>query len=319
MKYIYNIVYLLLFSNFSFGQDPIFTQFYNSPMLVNPSLVGTNMKMKQKFTFISKNQSWNHGIQSYYENMITLEKDLTYKMNSNNNFYLGILFLNQNSNNGILNNNYFIFNLTDKIKLSENDFLKASIQSSYKNTFVNLSNSYFQNQFDSYGFSNISDIYDPISSFSISNFDVNPGVIYEHIDNNIKYNFGFAIFNVSKPVKTLSSNFTYFQPVKYIFNGSLNYNFQSNNSLFLSGYYQFNQLKNLFTLGGTYGFDLNNASNIIYLGFWNRFGYSISPNFGIKHKNVHFNLTYDIPTKNKIYNVYKTSIFETSLVVDFGK
>lgn len=277
------------------------------------------MKMKQKFTFISKNQSWNHGIQSYYENMITLEKDLTYKMNSNNNFYLGILFLNQNSNNGILNNNYFIFNLTDKIKLSENDFLKASIQSSYKNTFVNLSNSYFQNQFDSYGFSNISDIYDPISSFSISNFDVNPGVIYEHIDNNIKYNFGFAIFNVSKPVKTLSSNFTYFQPVKYIFNGSLNYNFQSNNSLFLSGYYQFNQLKNLFTLGGTYGFDLNNASNIIYLGFWNRFGYSISPNFGIKHKNVHFNLTYDIPTKNKIYNVYKTSIFETSLVVDFGK
>jgi hypothetical protein len=63
--------------------------------------------------------------------------------NKYNRLSLGLMMLNENSNGGILSNNYFNAALSNQTQLTEKIILKMAISGTYSNRMLNLSNSTF--------------------------------------------------------------------------------------------------------------------------------------------------------------------------------
>lgn len=301
------------------GQGPSFTQFFVAPMTVNPSLIGSNMTSTYRLSILSRNQSWGvNGVQPYRENMINLEKNIFSKNLKTNPIFLAVSMLNESSNQGILNINYFNFTISNKIRISENNFIKAGIQTSFVNHFFNLNNSNFQSEFGNYGFTSNNNQLDPIGLSNNNFIELNPGFVYEHKNKNYSYELGGTVFHISKFYNNSINNSKYLIPIKYIINGSFRMKLKNNDSFLFSGFFQSNNIIKRLNFGGLYSINFSNSSKSFSFGLWNQLNESANPYFEFKNNKLQFGLSFDVI---KFYNKYSnlpTSSIETSIVFNFG-
>lgn len=301
------------------GQDPTFSQFDIASPTINPALIGSNMSSLYRFTFLTKKQSWGiNGVQPYVGNMINLERDLMLNKAKYNRLYIAVSMLNESSNQGILNNNFFNFTLSNKVRISEKNSIKTAIQATYTNLFVNLNNSNFQSEFGNYGFLNNINTFDPIPSTSNSYYELNPGVIFEHQDSTYDFLIGGAIFHASNPRVSFFNNIKYQIPIRYVINGSLKLKLKNKNELIFSGYFQSNSKINRLTIGGLYSININNSIKSLSFGIWNKFNEALYPYFAFKYNKIQLGISYDILENRKKISNFSTSSLETSMIWSFG-
>ncbi len=92
----------------SHAQDPHFSQYFSSPMTVNPALIGRGVDDGRLLVDL-RSQWWGStGTKPYNTETVSFEKRLAaQKLSSNNNLSFGLMMLTDQSNGGILQNNYF--------------------------------------------------------------------------------------------------------------------------------------------------------------------------------------------------------------------
>ena len=73
-KYIIILVLSLFISELAISQDPYFSQYFASPMTLNPSLIGSDLKKESRLQMITRNQWWGGNSKPYTTNMVSLEK-----------------------------------------------------------------------------------------------------------------------------------------------------------------------------------------------------------------------------------------------------
>src|SRR6478752_7738621 len=176
------LLYAAIFTcSLSQAQDPHFSQYFASPMLVNPALIGKEVPDWRTITNY-RSQWWNATISPFTTTTISLEKSFQTGTSGKNTLGLGFAILSDASNSGLLKNNYFILGAAYNLALDAEgrQLLGIGLEGSYANRLLDANKFEFQSQFGSMGFQRSAPSGDPVSVLSSTYWDMNVGIHYSN-------------------------------------------------------------------------------------------------------------------------------------------
>lgn len=186
--FIYLTFFIAVFSSplISWGQDPLFTQFYASPLYLNPALTGEVSDYRVATTY---RDQWTGIPGSFQTNIVSFDYNLS-KMNSG----VGIYFLNDRTNALDLKTNQIAASYSYKIPLSKKVTARAGLQAGYIFKNSDVSRLTFGDQIENGGGNTLENI----NNFNAALIDFSTGfVVYSE-----KYWIGASMFHINQPRKS---------------------------------------------------------------------------------------------------------------------
>jgi type IX secretion system PorP/SprF family membrane protein len=166
------------------AQDPHFSQFYSSPMTLNPALTG---KFDGTFRLAAnyRNQ-WPTINNAFTTATASLDMPiLANRLPEFDTWGVGILGLSDQSGNKILRNNYIGISTAYSKGLDENGYHQLAIgfQGVYTNKKLDVAMADFQDELTSLGFTGVTSEVFNNQSVAINYFDLNVGILYTGTTN----------------------------------------------------------------------------------------------------------------------------------------
>ena len=295
---LYLLATLLLMSFFANAQDPHFSQFFASPLTLNPALTGKfdgTLRVAGNY----RNQ-WPAFNNVYTTSTLSVDFPiLKSKLPDYDTWGLGILALTDKAGGGVLTNNYLGISTSYHKALDEDGFQQLGIgfQGTYGQKRLNTDNLKFEDQLTPFGFTGVTaDVFNT-QNLNINYLDVNAGLLYTHSTNESNnFYVGASMYHINRPkesfkggnwniaTRTTISAGGYF-PVSDIL------------TLHTSGIYQYQNKATETTVGGALAASLDdtgdNPTNV-YIGSWYRFDDAIIPYVGLEFAGMRLGATYDI-------------------------
>jgi type IX secretion system PorP/SprF family membrane protein len=280
------------------AQDPNFSQFFASPLTLNPALTGKfdgvfrvagnyrNQWPTINNAFVTGTASFDMGI---LKNAIP-EVDQ---------FGVGIMMFSDKSGSGALTNNYIALSTAYHKSLDEDGFhqIGAGFQATYVNKRLDVTKVYFEDQLTSNGFTGVTSEVFSQQQMSVSYFDVNAGILYNGTtngDNN--YYFGASMYHLTRQKETFQNGEYYLEPRLTLQAGG-RIPLAVNRAIHISANHS-RQAKAVNTIvGGAFEMNLNPEEPVptnLYFGSWYRFGDAVIPYIGLEFKSFHFGFSYDV-------------------------
>jgi type IX secretion system PorP/SprF family membrane protein len=280
------------------AQDPHFSQFFSSPLTLNPALTGKfdgTLRVAGNY----RNQ-WPAFNNVYTTSTLSVDFAILKKsLPDFDTWGVGILALTDRAGAGVLTNNYIGLSTSYHKALDEDGFQMIGIgfQGTYGQKRLNTNNLKFEDQLTPFGFTGVTrDVFNT-ENVNINYFDVNAGLLYSGSTNG-ENNFyvGASMYHINRPkesfkggnwniaTRTTISAGGYF-PVTDIL------------TFHTSGIYQLQNQSSETVLGGAMAAALDpqseNPSNV-YAGSWYRIGDAIIPYLGLEFAGLRIGATYDI-------------------------
>lgn len=281
------------------AQDPHFSQYFTSPMTLNPALIGKEIAdWRALATF--RSQWWgSNQAAPFYTTTVSLEKNFFTGSTGKSVFGIGVSLLSDASNAGLLKNNFFTTGASFNIALdgNGNEFLGVGIEATYANRLVDAGKFEFQSQFGSMGFQRSIPSGDPVNIVSNHYWDMNVGVHYSknYPANNWGFRLGAAVFHTGTPQEGVFSSSTYSIARRISLQSGLVFHLTNNDELNFSGISETQGQNSIFTLGAVYKARLNDKTiESLNIGLWNRFRDAIYPYIGLEGKNWLVGISYDV-------------------------
>ena len=307
--------YLLIFSlliitipMMSKAQDPHFSQYFNSPLTVNPALTGKGVDDGRLLVNL-RSQWWGStGTVPYNTETISYEQRLAQGSNNHNNLSFGLMLLADQSNGGLLQNNYFTgsFAYNQALDGAGNSMLGAGLSVTYANRLLNPDMFQFQTQFGSMGFQRSIPSNDPVALQSNKYFDINAGAQYSlRMNDKLGWNIGVSMFHLTSPTEGVYSNNRYQIDPRYNVQAGMQFYFADHSELHVSGLYESQYGNSIYTLGAVYKIKVvSDALETVNLGIWNRFTDALYPYLALEGKKWVVGFSYDIVTSSvkTVYN-----------------
>lgn len=286
----------------STAQDPNFSQFFASPLTLNPALTG---KFDGVYRVAGNYRNQWPTINNAFTTM-TASVDFGIMKNGipeTDQFGVGIMAFSDKSGNGVLQNNNAAISVAYHKGLDENGYhqIGAGFQGVYLNKRLDVSKVYFEDQLTSSGFTGVTSESFSSQQVNLNYFDLNAGVFYNGTTNGYNnFYIGASMYHINRPKESfqkgdfLLSARTTIQAGGKIPVGSYNYlHFAANHSM---------QAKAHNTMiGGAYAMNVNgdedNPTNV-YLGTWIRFNDAIIPYIGLEFGEFHLGASYDVNTSS---------------------
>ena len=296
----------LLLSTFfvtvSIAQDPNFSQFFASPLTLNPALTG---KFDGVFRVAGNYRNQWPTINNAFTTM-TASVDFGLMKNripEIDQFGMGIMAFSDKSGNGVLQNNFGAISLAYHKGLDENGYhqIGAGFQGTYVNKRLDITKVYFEDQLTPLGFTGVTSEIFNNKQVNVSYFDMNAGVFYNGSTNGYNnFYLGASMYHINRPKES-------FQGGQYILSarttiqaggkipvGPYNFiHFAANHSM---------QAKAHNTMvGGAFALNVNNSEENptnVYLGSWYRFNDAVIPYIGLEFGEFHIGASYDINTSS---------------------
>lgn len=239
MKKIKHIIYLLLLVVVTHAQDLHFSQFNETPAIVNPALIGVTGPVR--VSVINKDQ-WKSVTTAYktygadFEMRFKTEKwkktkhrSLVTKSKGLSLFNAGLSFYSDQSGDGRLKINKINLSLSSFIKIAKHHFVSAGLQASYKQRQVDASKLLFPDQYNG-------SVYDPnqptrenflVQKFT--NYDAAAGVLYSFVSDESNFDAkkqfnaraGFALYNLTRPRDQFINALDYGGYMRFVAHGDM--------------------------------------------------------------------------------------------------
>jgi type IX secretion system PorP/SprF family membrane protein len=327
------IIYVLLcftcfFPAISRAQDPAFSQFFASPLTLNPALTG-------KFNGIVRvagnyRNQWPQINNAYITSTISVDGNiLTNKIKNGDAWGIGLMTMTDRTANGILTSNYIALSTSYQKALDDNGWnqLGVGFQGSYASKRLDGTKLNFEDQLDQQGGWSLPSA-EVISGHQVnlSYFDLNVGVLFNgSSDGNNNYYLGASAYHIIQPTESFTGQSVYTLHPRFTLHGGYSFPLsQSNNNNFihLSGLYSRQANAVDAELGGAWSYNLNaddeGASPInLYLGVWARFSNltdAIIPYLGLDFGSFTLGTTYDINVSSLKTASESQGGFEISLI-----
>jgi type IX secretion system PorP/SprF family membrane protein len=289
---------LLCMTFFVKAQDPHFSQFFSSPLTLNPALTG-KFEGTLRVAGNYRNQ-WPAFNNVYTTSTLSVDFAIFKKhLPDFDTWGVGILALTDQAGGGILKNNYIGLSTSYHKALDEDGFQQIGIgfQGTYGQKRLDNSKLVFEDQLTPFGFTGVTQDIFSTANLNINYFDVNAGLLYSG-STNAKNNFyiGASMYHINRPkesfkggnwniaTRTTISAGGYF-PVSDIL------------TLHTSGIYQVQNKSSETNIGGAIAAAIDpesaNPSNF-YIGSWYRIGDAIIPYLGLEFAGLRIGATYDI-------------------------
>jgi type IX secretion system PorP/SprF family membrane protein len=282
------------------AQDPNFSQFFASPLTLNPALTG---KFDGDFRIAGnyRNQ-WptiNNAFTTYTTSFdIALLKN---RIPENDQFGFGVLGLSDKAASGVLSNNYAALSLAYHKALDENGFnqLGVGFQGTYSNKRLDVyrKDVTFLDQLTANGFTGVTqEIFDQ-RNLNVNYFDMNAGILYNGSTTGANnFYVGASMYHINRPKESFQGGQYYLQPRLTLQAGGMLPNGEYN-AIHFSAIHsrQANAINTV--IGGAYMMNLNmdpdNPTNF-YVGSWFRLGDALIPYIGLEFNSIHLGASYDV-------------------------
>lgn len=304
------------------AQDPHFSQYFASPMTVNPALIGSGVS-SWRASAVYRAQWWGGYAEPYTTTSVSLEKSVVANSESKSNLAFGLSMVSDASNAGLLKNNYFSFGGAYHVALDAagDARLSGGIMATYANRLLDGSKFLFQDQFGSMGFQRTRMSADPVNILSNKYWDVHAGLGFrKELTPNWGYDLGAAIYHAAKPSEGVYNNYSYSIDTRTTLQAGIHASFRNNHSLNGRFIWEKQGQHSIYTLGGLYGVSVNDETvKSLDLGLWHRFGDATYPYAGFSGSNWRAGISYDfVVSKIKTVNNSVQSL-ELSMTWLFGR
>lgn len=302
------------------AQDPHFSQYFTSPLTLNPANTG-NFIGPGRLASNFRNQ-WQGIGKPYMTGTISYDteflKDREYK---NDKFAFGVTALYDRTSGGLLTSNYIAGSLGYHLDLDEDGRSQLSLgfQGSFASKRLDYTKISFADQFTSFGF----DLNLPSNqTFSVGNLsyaDFNAGVMYNHSDEESSMYVGASAYHLTRPKESFLNDQANRIPIRYTVHAGGSVRVGLNSIVYGSGLFMSQGNVTQGVLGLAYGKQLESALDDIriFAGAWYRNKDAIIPYVGYIYNNFQLGLTYDVNVSQLSGSSLRYKSFEISMVYIF--
>jgi type IX secretion system PorP/SprF family membrane protein len=337
---------MLMLVKFSPAQDPSFSQFFSSPLNINPALTG-NINEQWRIVSNFRNQ-WSGPTNPYNTGTLSAESKLFQNtagnfVDENSRMAIGGMLMYDEAMAGVLKSNYASFNASGNIRLSARggiDYasgrrvrhsskikmdqgaeqrIGAGLGVIYGNKRLDFSKLDFEEQFTGTGFNTNLPTGEAALSRMKPYFSVSAGLIYSRITEKTNIDIGVAAFHFNKPKQTFLEDEKQFLATRYVAHGNLETFLNGQVILSTNGIYQYQSGASYFSAGGALGYLLESEKNIIVnAGLWYWSANAVIPYIGLGYGNFQVGLSYDFTISKLNEAAKRSNTFEFSLVLKGG-
>lgn len=300
MKKLTILVIVLVAYVQGFAQDPHFSQFFASPLTLNPAYTG---KFDGTFRAAAnyRNQ-WPTINNAFTTATASVDFGIIQKrLPEFDTWGVGIMGLNDQSGNKILNNNFISLSTAYHKALDENGYhtITVGFQGTYANKRLDISKATFEDMLQADGFTGTTqeDFASNTSNINLNYFDVNAGLLYSgSTDGYNNFYLGVSTYHINRPKESFTGG-------NYILNPRL--------TIHGGGYVPVGRITTLHAsfihqrqagasetvAGAALSFKLNDdedTETALYTGLWYRFKDAFIPYVGIEFAGLRLGYSYDI-------------------------
>jgi type IX secretion system PorP/SprF family membrane protein len=289
-----------------FAQDPAFSQFFASPLTLNPALTG-------KFNGVIRvagnyRDQWPAINNAFITSTISVDGGiLRSKLPETDVWGLGLMAMSDKTANGILTSNYLSLSTAYHKALDEDGLHQIGIgfQGTYASKRLDGTKLQFEDQLDQQGGWTIPSG-EAIAGHQVNlhYFDMNVGMLYNgSSDGANNFYFGASAYHINRPKESFTGNGTYTLHPRITLHGGYSFPLTANstqNYLHFSGLFSRQADATNVVLGGAWSVNVNNNENDpvnFYAGSWVRFNNvtdAIIPYVGLDFGGFTLGLSYDI-------------------------
>jgi type IX secretion system PorP/SprF family membrane protein len=305
MRKIFQLIAFVLFGLNVQAQDPHFSQFFASPLTLNPAFTG-------KFEGVwrlaaNRRDQWRSIPNAYVTTSASVDFPIMKnKIPEGDVFGVGISGLTDASANGALKLNYGSVSLSYHKALDESGYntIGAGFQGTYSNLLLDTRQLFFEDELTQNGFvqgtSN-----DYLGSTALTNgnnarnyFDMNAGILYSGSSNGENnYYFGISMYHINRPKLSFKQNNNWYLTNRATIHGGGSFPISDVVGINVSFIQQFQNKASETVLGGTLSFNANGDDEKptnVYVGSWMRVNDAIIPYLGLEIGGLRIGATYDV-------------------------
>ena len=281
------------------AQDPNFSQFFASPLTLNPAMTG-KFDGLYRIAGNYRNQ-WPTIYNAFTTATISADFGiLRSKLPEVDQFGVGIMaFSDKAGEGGVLTDNYAAISAAYHKGLDENGYNQIGVgfQGTFANKRLDITKVKFEDQLTPLGFTGVTSEVFSNKQVNVAYFDLNAGVFYNGTTNGLKnFYLGASMYHINRPKESFQgAEFLLSPRVTLQAGGKLPVG--ANNAVHFSANHSMQANATNTTIGGAYALNVNddeiNPTNV-YLGSWFRFGDAVIPYVGLEFGEFHIGLTYDV-------------------------
>lgn len=317
------VILLIIVNTFSlstFAQDPQFSQYFSSPLTLNPAYTGF-FEGPQRLAMNFRNQ-WLGVGEPFQTGTISLESKLIKQQVGQENILgLGIMGMFDKTAGGTYRSNYLSISTAYHQVLDDNAYhhLGIGFQASMGTRNLDFNRVSFNEQFSSRGFD--LSIYNGESMLtkSATYLDFNTGLMYNYNGIRNRYYLGTSLYHITRPSISFLGNDRYQLPMRITIHGGASWILGDHGEVHVSGQYMSQGAASNHVFGLAYGYSIQSANdnNVLYAGMWARSKDAIYPYLGYRLNNTVLGLSYDVTTSGLQMSAKHNRSFEISLIYDF--
>jgi type IX secretion system PorP/SprF family membrane protein len=271
----------LFFTNILYAQSYHFSQFYSTPLLINPAFTGyTDGPYRITGNFRSQ---WASGGSPYTTAFLSADGSvLKNHIPDGNTLGFGISFLNDKTLGGAVQSNSIGLSSAYNISLDQDNMhtIGLGFQGIYNERIIDFSNLSFENQFGGSGFDPSLSMGESLPSGKKKYFDINIGSVYHLTLPDKSFFAGLGVYNVIKHRDNIQLE-EFRMPVRYTFLGGGQADVGYDGIFYFSFNYQNQGAATELTIGSAYGIQVGTDKiQVVNFGIWHRIKDAIIPYVG---------------------------------------
>jgi len=312
MKRIFCSILLITISVSVFGQDNHFTQFNNTPMMINPALTGA-FRANNRVIATYRGQ-WKSFTKAYMTFGVSYELSFLKKRLKTSFLSLGIQFLNDQSGDINLGQTQILVSAAYHLGVNPHNMIVAGLQGGWGQRRLLADKMIFGSQYDpNYpdGFNPSLPTNETMPFVNIDYGDFSAGLLWHYNSKKStvntpetkKFTMGMAVFHINRPKQTFSNLLTDRAYMKFVFHAHSSIGFK--NSIFSiqpSAFCAFQGPTSDIVFGNLFCFRLNtisyytnyNPETFLALGAYYRVNDAIIAMVQLDWKSFLLGLSYDI-------------------------
>ena len=321
-KFLFSAILSTLFALHSQAQDPSFSQFFSSPLNINPALTA---HINGDWRVISNfRDQWLGPASPYRTGTVSFDTKLFQNRFANitedgNVAGAGIMLMNDNAMGGVVKSNYASGNVSYSVKLAEGAYkhkLGLGFAGIYGHRRIDFQRIDFEEQFTGYGFNTNM----PTGETSLSSmrpyFSMSAGLLYSMSSEKSNFDLGVSGFHVNRPKQTFLQDQNQVLPVRYVVHANFEQFINEQTVINLNTIYQRQLTAKYYSVGGALGYILPNSQGMMVnagLWYWSR--NAIVPYLGFVINNYQFGFSYDMTTSKLNTASKKPNTWELSFII----
>jgi type IX secretion system PorP/SprF family membrane protein len=281
-----------------YAQDPHFSQFFASPLTLNPAYTG---KFDGTFRVAGNYRNQWPTINNAFTTA-TASIDfpiLAGVLPTNDVWGVGIMGLNDRSGNKILNNNFLTISSAYHKGLDENGYHQISVgfQGTFASKRLDIARADFQDELTALGFTGVTSEIFNNQQVVTDYFDLNTGIMYYGTTNGSNHFYaGVSVYHVNRPSESFQGGSFVLEPRVTVHGGGY-LPVGEYKTLHGSVLHQRQAGANETVLGGAMAFNVNYSEDNpieLYTGLWYRFNDAFIPYIGMEISGFRIGFSYDI-------------------------